>query len=281
MGGFIVEKINGTLSKGELTIETRNPADNPAINFNYFSEPEDLQKCVKGIETILNVIDSEAFSKYKFANMTKQDILDLNINLPNNLNVYSNTIDDEYKVIGVNFLRVIDGSTLLNSSGTNPQASVMMLERYMGVTILNQRLALDKPYTDSSLVGTTNIKGWIRPMVKGGDWIWLPELERVVVRWFWVFILCVCYLIWVLKDVYRLCLDLMKDDGGIRFGLKGMTDFAIGRVVSDAAHRKRSKYMAKCAAIGYGFLSFSFTSLGELEADVVTLLKRIQKFSMV
>nr|GEY26945.1 hypothetical protein [Tanacetum cinerariifolium] len=59
-----------------------------------------------------------------------------------------------------------------------------------------------------------------------------------------------------------------------------MTDFATGRVVSNAAHRKRSKYMAKCAAIGYGFLPFSFTSLGELKADAVTLLKRIQKFSM-
>ncbi|GJT40887.1 glucose-methanol-choline oxidoreductase, FAD/NAD(P)-binding domain protein [Tanacetum coccineum] len=176
MGGFVFEKINGPLSKGELTIETRNPADNPAITFNYFSEPEDLQKCVKGIETILNAVDSEAFSKYKFANMTKQDILDLNIKLPHNLNVHNNTVstsleqhckdtvrtmwhyhggchigqvvDDEYKVIGVNSLRVIDGSTILNSPGTNPQASVMMLGRYMGVTILNQRLALDKPYAD-------------------------------------------------------------------------------------------------------------------------------------
>ncbi|GKC92502.1 hypothetical protein Tco_1157944 [Tanacetum coccineum] len=38
--------------------------------------------------------------------------------------------------------------------------------------------------------------------------------------------------------------------------------------------------MAKCAAIGYGFLPFSFSSLGGLEADAVTLLKRIRKFSM-
>ncbi|GJV18936.1 hypothetical protein Tco_1367956 [Tanacetum coccineum] len=34
------------------------------------------------------------------------------------------------------------------------------------------------------------------------------------------------------------------------------------------------------AAIGYEFLPFSFSSLGELEADAVTLLKRIRKFSM-
>ncbi|GJS82895.1 zinc transporter 2, partial [Tanacetum coccineum] len=57
-----------------------------------------------------------------------------------------------------------------------------------------------------------------------------------------------------------------------------MSDFAPGRAVTDAAHRKRGKYMAKCA--GYGFLPFSFSSLGELETDAVTLLKRVRNFSM-
>nr|GEZ88332.1 hypothetical protein [Tanacetum cinerariifolium] len=49
-------------------------------------------------------------------------------------------------------------------------------------------------------------------------------------------------------------------------------------VVIDAAHHKHGKYMAKCAAIGYGFLPFSFSSLGELEANAVLLLKQIRKF---
>nr|GFA40183.1 hypothetical protein [Tanacetum cinerariifolium] len=60
----------------------------------------------------------------------------------------------------------------------------------------------------------------------------------------------------------------------------GMVDFLPGRTVIDVAQCKRDKYMAKCADIGYGFLLFSFSSLGELEADAVTLLKRIRKFSM-
>ncbi|GKE38327.1 hypothetical protein Tco_1461732, partial [Tanacetum coccineum] len=55
----------------------------------------------------------------------------------------------------------------------------------------------------------------------------------------------------------------------------GMVDFVSGRAVIDAAQRKRGKYMAKCAAIGYVFLPFSFSSLGELETDTVTLLKLI------
>ncbi|GKB67051.1 hypothetical protein Tco_0928463 [Tanacetum coccineum] len=60
----------------------------------------------------------------------------------------------------------------------------------------------------------------------------------------------------------------------------GIADFVSGCAVIDAAQRKRVKYMAKCAAIGYGFLLFSFSSLGELEEDAVTLLKRIRKFSL-
>nr|GEV93593.1 ABC transporter A family member 9-like [Tanacetum cinerariifolium] len=46
-----------------------------------------------------------------------------------------------------------------------------------------------------------------------------------------------------------------------------MVDFVPGRAVIDATQCKRDKYMYKCAAIGYGFLPFSFSSLGELEAD--------------
>ncbi|GJR40671.1 ulp1 protease family, C-terminal catalytic domain-containing protein [Tanacetum coccineum] len=64
----------------------------------------------------------------------------------------------------------------------------------------------------------------------------------------------------------------------------GMIDFVLwaarSRAVNEAAQRKRVKYEAKCADIGYGFLLFSFSSFGELEKDAVTLLKRIRKFSM-
>ncbi|GJV20777.1 hypothetical protein Tco_1369797 [Tanacetum coccineum] len=73
------------------------------------------------------------------------------------------------------------------------------------------------------------------------------------------------------------CVDLT---GSSPLTQTGMVDFAPGRAVIDAAQRKRVKYEAKCATIGYGFLPFSFSSLGELEKDAVTLLKRIHKFSM-
>ncbi|GJQ92629.1 putative reverse transcriptase domain-containing protein [Tanacetum coccineum] len=79
-------------------------------------------------------------------------------------------------------------------------------------------------------------------------------------------------------DVRRdVCVDLT---GSSPLTQTGMVDFVSGRTVTEVAQRKRVKYEAKCADIGYGFLLFSFSSFGELEKDAVTLLKRIQKFSM-
>ena len=73
------------------------------------------------------------------------------------------------------------------------------------------------------------------------------------------------------------CVDLT---GSSPLTQTGMVDFVPGRVVIEAAQRKRVKYEAKCTGRGYGFLPFSFSSFGELEKDAVTILKRIRKFSM-
>ncbi|GKE52673.1 hypothetical protein Tco_1487829 [Tanacetum coccineum] len=75
----------------------------------------------------------------------------------------------------------------------------------------------------------------------------------------------------------NVCVDLT---GSSPLTQTEMTDFVPGRAVIDVVQRKRVKYMAKCAAIGYEFLLFSFSSLRELEDDTVTLLKWIRKFSM-
>ncbi|KAI9117979.1 hypothetical protein K1719_011121 [Acacia pycnantha] len=107
-GGFIFEKIMGLISIGHLKLRNRNPNENPSVTFNYFQDLRDLERCVEGISTIEKV---------------------------------GKVVDRHYKVKGVNRLRVIDGSTFLSSPGTNPQATVMMLGRYMGVKMLRERLA--------------------------------------------------------------------------------------------------------------------------------------------
>ncbi|XLR50835.1 hypothetical protein S83_001507 [Arachis hypogaea] len=170
-GGFILEKIMGPISTGHMELRTLNPNDNPSVTFNYFKEPRDLQRCVQGLRTIEKVIDSKPFAPFRYVNMPVPVLLNMTANSPVNLLPrHSNSslsleqfcrdtvmtiwhyhggcqvgrvVDSDYKVLGVDALRVIDGSTFNYSPGTNPQATVMMLGRYMGVKILKERLAFD------------------------------------------------------------------------------------------------------------------------------------------
>ena len=155
--GVILEKIIGPLSTGYLELETRDPNDNPRVTFNYFKDPQDLQRCVQGMRTVIQVIESRAFSTFRYRTMPVQILIDIMLALPLNLRPrhigaafsleqfcidtvmtiwhyhggcqVGRVVDHDYKVLGVDALRVIDGSTFEGSPGTNPQATVMMLGR--------------------------------------------------------------------------------------------------------------------------------------------------------
>ncbi|CAL0330933.1 unnamed protein product [Lupinus luteus] len=167
-GGFILEKIMGPISTGHLQLQNRDPNENPSVIFNYFKHPRDLERCIEGIGFIEKVIESKAFSPFKYENMPVSLLMNLTASSPVNLLPrHTNSsvsaeqfcrdtvmtiwhyhggcqvgrvVDRDYKVLGVESLRVVDGSTFNFCPGTNPQATVMMLGRYVGVKILKERL---------------------------------------------------------------------------------------------------------------------------------------------
>ncbi|XP_010504489.1 PREDICTED: protein HOTHEAD-like isoform X1 [Camelina sativa] len=167
--GVIIQKVNGPLSRGHLELRNTDPDDNPSVTFNYYQNQEDLNKCVEGLSTIIKVIESKGYSKYKYPGSSGRGLLNLILALPTNLRARHITsafdlkqfckdtvmtiyhyhggcqvgkvVDNDYKVLGIDALRVIDGSTFLKSPGTNPQAAIMMLGRYMGQKILRERTA--------------------------------------------------------------------------------------------------------------------------------------------
>ncbi|KMT08694.1 hypothetical protein BVRB_6g139670 [Beta vulgaris subsp. vulgaris] len=169
--GLILEKTMGPISSGHLLLKNKNPQDNPSVTFNYFKEKEDLRRCVKGMETIIKVIKSKPFSKFRYTEIAVEDLLTTMINLPLNrrprppgdtgmfttleqfckdtvMTIWhyhggcqvGKVVDKNYKVYNVSGLRVVDGSTFYASPGTNPQATVMMFGRYMGSRILASRM---------------------------------------------------------------------------------------------------------------------------------------------
>ncbi|KAK2985071.1 hypothetical protein RJ640_022949 [Escallonia rubra] len=165
--GVILEKIAGPFSTGHMELETKDPNDTPRVTFNYFKNPQDLQRCVDGMNTIIKVINSESFSRFRFPLMSVQDLIDLMVAIPVNLRPrrvgdtvsmedfcvdtvmtiwhyhggcqVGRVVDRDYRVLGVDALRVVDGSTYYDSPGTNPQATCMMLGRYVGQRILDER----------------------------------------------------------------------------------------------------------------------------------------------
>ncbi|KAG1367632.1 protein HOTHEAD [Cocos nucifera] len=169
-GGFIIEKIDGPLSTGELRLIDTNVDNNPSVTFNYFSHPYDLQRCVYGIRMLEKIVQTR-----QFANLSGDDCANsmerlLNLSVKANVNLIpkhtndttsieqfcrdtvitiwhyhggchvGKVVDRDYRVLGITGLRVVDSSIFANSPGTNPQATVMMLGRYMGVKILRERL---------------------------------------------------------------------------------------------------------------------------------------------
>ncbi|KAA3459811.1 protein HOTHEAD-like isoform X1 [Gossypium australe] len=166
-GGIIIQKVARPLSTGHLELRSTDPHETPKVRFNYFQEPEDLRNCVQGMKTIINVVNSKAFSKFRYRTISTQQLLTVVAALPLNqrprhfdtassLEQFCNdtvmtfwhhhggcqvgkVVDKDYRVIGVDGLRVIDASTFSFTPGTNPQATVMMLGRAMGVRIEKDR----------------------------------------------------------------------------------------------------------------------------------------------
>ncbi|CAN6274938.1 unnamed protein product [Urochloa humidicola] len=180
-GGFILEKVMGPQSTGHLALRNLDPDDNPAVRFNYFAHPDDLRRCVAGVSAIERVIRSRAFARFTYPNFAFPAALNVTADFPVNtlygprrpgggdptsstraleqfcrdtvMTIWhyhggcqvGRVVDRDYKVVGVEALRVIDGSTFNASPGTNPQATVMMLGRYMGVKLLKERMLVQGP----------------------------------------------------------------------------------------------------------------------------------------
>ncbi|EXC09147.1 hypothetical protein L484_005099 [Morus notabilis] len=159
-GGFILEKIAYPISTGHISLLNTNVDDNPSITFNYFSHPYDLKRCVDGIQVAIKVAQSRHFLNFTQVDKpTVEKVLNMsvkaNVNLvprhPNDTKSLEQfckdtvitiwhyhggchvgkVVDTKYKVLGVDRLRVVDGSIFTESPGTNPQGTVLMMGRYV------------------------------------------------------------------------------------------------------------------------------------------------------
>lgn len=154
--GNLFEKLAFPLSRGELRLRTKDPRDNPSVRFNYYSHPEDVQRAVDGVRVIAKILKTPSLQNFTYpaanGSTSSPQFRFIGPPLPNNtdddaavsqfVNQTLNTmwhfhggshvgsvVNQQYQVIGVDRLSIVDGSTFEDAPGTNPQATTLMLGR--------------------------------------------------------------------------------------------------------------------------------------------------------
>ncbi|XP_075505290.1 (R)-mandelonitrile lyase-like [Primulina tabacum] len=160
----LMEKIIGPLSAGSLTLSSTDVRVNPTVRFNYFSNPGDLERCVNGTRKIGDILRSRALDDFKFhewfgAREFRYVGPELPVDQSNDAEMrefcrrtvstiwhyhggclVGKVIDKNLKLIGIDGLRVVDGSIFKVSPGTNPQATLLMMGRHVGLKLLRERM---------------------------------------------------------------------------------------------------------------------------------------------
>lgn len=157
-------KIIGPKSSGSLQLISPSDVNvSPSVRFNYYSHTNDIIECGRVVEVLRDFLGTQAMEEYKFSDTSgARDFRYIGPSLPEDPShlksneafcretlstfwhfhggcLVEKVVDSDLKVIGVDSLRVIDASIFTSSPGTNPQATLMMLGRYIGVKILNER----------------------------------------------------------------------------------------------------------------------------------------------
>ncbi|GLT61109.1 hypothetical protein SLA2020_338380 [Shorea laevis] len=120
----VAAKVAFPESEGKLELNSRDPRENPSVQFNYLAKEKDLEECVKLSQLLERVARSQSIAMF------------VGTEHKNNL---MSSEDELRKSCKKNGLRVVDGSTFLESPGTNPMATLLMLGRYQGIKILQER----------------------------------------------------------------------------------------------------------------------------------------------
>ncbi|XP_074352908.1 sinalpyl alcohol oxidase Nec3-like [Apium graveolens] len=161
----IVAKTSEPVSSGSLKLASKQTVSiSPTVRFNYFADPRDLSHCISGLQTIAKMIKTPIMDQYKFHDKDGNKYYQfLGLTLPENLSdrremesycrrtvapIYhyhggctmKKVTDTNFKVSGIKALRVVDGSTFVVSPGTNPQATLMMMGRYVGLKMREERI---------------------------------------------------------------------------------------------------------------------------------------------
>ncbi|CAK9325771.1 unnamed protein product [Citrullus colocynthis] len=147
-------KFSKIASVGSLRLNSStNLNKNPIVQFNYYSDPNDIAMCVRGVRKVGDFLQTQTIENIKTRDLEgNRRIQFVGLPLPENLSddasvgefckktvtshwhyhggcLVGKVVDGNSSAIRIKDLRVLDGSTFAVSPGSNPTATLMMLAR--------------------------------------------------------------------------------------------------------------------------------------------------------
>jgi len=157
-------------SRGAVTLASKNPNDKPFMHFNYLSHEHDMQEMLEGVRKLRELISQPAFDEFRgeefipgLQAQTDEELRDAIRNISETDYHPCGTcrmgsgqdavVDAEFKVHGIDNLRVVDASIMPNIISANLNAPTQMIAARAADYILGnpQRTPIDAKFHFSKL----------------------------------------------------------------------------------------------------------------------------------
>ena len=131
-------------SRGSVTLQSANPSDKPLMHFNYFAEESDLEEMAEGVHKARELFAQRAFDEFRDVEIDPGPDVKTNDDIKRWIRANSGTdfhpcgtckmgdgpdavVDTQFRVHGIEGLRVVDASVMPRIISANLNAPTQMI----------------------------------------------------------------------------------------------------------------------------------------------------------